>query len=108
MPEPRDKNLGPGEIGIPAGALADAGSQEVLRAWIVGGGLHVSLLPAFETPDMWAMLLVDVARHAARSYARESAYTEDEALARIVDMFEAEIARPTDVGTTAPRSQQGH
>ena len=32
---------------------------------------------------------VDVARHAARAYARESAYTEDEALTRIVDMFEA-------------------
>ena len=30
------------------------------------------------------------------------------ALARIVEMFEAEIARPTDLGNTAPRSQQGH
>ena len=28
--------------------------------------------------------------------ARESGYTEEEALTRIVDMFEAEIARPTD------------
>ncbi|MFN5713892.1 MAG: DUF5076 domain-containing protein, partial [Bradyrhizobium sp.] len=35
-------------------------------------------------------------------------YTEDEALARIVEMFEAEIARPTDMGQTKPRSQQGH
>ena len=35
-------------------------------------------------------------------------YTEDEALKRIIDMFEAEVARPTDMGTTAPRSQQGH
>ena len=46
--------------------------------------------------------------HAARAYARESEYTEDEALRRIVDMFEAEIARPTDMGSTTPRSQQGH
>ena len=66
------------------------------------------VLRAFEEPDMWGLLLVDVARHAARAYARESAYTEDEALARILDMFEAEIARPTDVGSTSPRSQQGH
>jgi hypothetical protein len=57
---------------------------------------------------MWGLLLVDIARHAARAYARESGYTEDEALSRIVDMFEAEIARPTDMGTTSPRSQQGH
>ena len=57
---------------------------------------------------MWGLVLVDIARHAARAYARESAYTEDEALTRIVDMFEAEIERPTDMGNTAPRSQQGH
>jgi hypothetical protein len=57
---------------------------------------------------MWGLLLVDVARHAARVYAREGAYNEDEALARIVDIFEAEIARPTGLGNTTPRSQQGH
>ena len=57
---------------------------------------------------MWGLLLVDIARHAARAYARESGYTEDDALTRIVDMFEAEIARPTDVGNTTTRSQQGH
>jgi len=58
------------------------------------------IAPAFG-PDSFA-------RHAARAYARESEYTEDEALRRIVDMFEAEVARPTDTGTTTPRSQQGH
>jgi predicted transcriptional regulator len=57
---------------------------------------------------MWGLLLVDIARHAARAYARETSYTEAEALARVVDMFEAEIARPTDIGKTTPRSQQGH
>ena len=29
----------------------------------------------------------------------------EQALAQIIEMFEAEIARPTDTGTTAPRSQ---
>ena len=58
--------------------------------------------------DAVEVLLVDLARHAARAYARESGYTEDEALTRIVDMFEAEINRPTDMGSTMPRSQQGH
>src|SRR5213078_1130065 len=48
---------------------------------------------ALEEPDMWGMLLVDIARHASRAYARESDYTEQEALARIIEMFEAEIAR---------------
>ena len=80
----------------------------ILRAFVVDGGLSIAFTRAFEEPDMWGLLLVDIARHAARAYAREAEYTEDEALTRIVDMFEAEINRPTDVGSTTPRSQQGH
>ena len=83
-------------------------ATEVLRAFVVDGGLSIAFTRAFEEPDMWGLLLVDIARHAARAYAKESACTEDEALARIIEMFEAEIARPTDVGNTTPRSQQGH
>ena len=81
---------------------------EILRTFVVDGGLSIAFTRAFEEPDMWGLLLVDIARHAARAYGRESGYSEDDALTRIVDMFEAEINRPTDVGTTTPRSQQGH
>ena len=83
-------------------------ATEVLRAFVLDGGLSIAFTRAFDEPDIWGLLLVDIARHAARAYARESEYTEDEALRRIVDMFEAEIARPTDTGSTMPRSQQGH
>jgi hypothetical protein len=81
---------------------------EVLRAFVLDGGLSIAFTRAFEEPDMWGLLLVDIARHAARAYARESDYTEEDALTRIIDMFEAEIARPTDLGETTPRSQRGH
>ena len=83
-------------------------ATEVLRTFVVDGGLSIAFTRAFEEPDMWGLLLVDIARHAARAYARESDYTEDEALTRIIDMFEAEIARPTDLGITTPRTQKGH
>jgi Domain of unknown function (DUF5076) len=83
-------------------------ATEVLRAFVVDGGLSIAFTRAFEEPDMWGLLLVDIARHAARAYSNESEYTEEEALARILDMFEAEIARPTDTGSTTPRSRQGH
>ena len=83
-------------------------ATEVLRAFVIDCGLSIAFTRAFEEPDMWGLLLVDIARHAARAYARESEFSEDEALSRIVEMFEAEIARPTDTGATAPRSQQGH
>ena len=80
----------------------------MLRAFVLDGGLSIAFTRAFEDPEMWGLLLVDIARHAARAYARESDYSEEEALGRILEMFEAELDRPTDVGTTTPRSQKGH
>ena len=93
---------------MPPDVMGRDDATEVLRAFVLDGGLSIAFTRAFEEPDMWGLVLVDIARHAARAYARESAYTEDEALTRIVDMFEAEIARATDIGNTVPRSQQGH
>jgi hypothetical protein len=93
---------------LPPDVMGRDDAIEILRAFVVDGGLSIAFTRAFEEPDMWGLLLVDIARHAARAYARENAFTEDEALTRIVDMFEAEIDRPTDLGDTEPRSQQGH
>jgi hypothetical protein len=99
---------GPKEQPLPPDVIGRDDATEVLRAFVLEGGLSIAFARAFDEPDIWGMLLVDIARHAARAYARESEFTEDEALRRIVDMFEAEIARPTDMGSTTPRSQQGH
>jgi hypothetical protein len=99
---------GPREQPLPPDVIGRDDATEVLRAFVVDGGLSIAFQRAFEEPDMWGMLLVDIARHAARVYAREGDYTEEDALRRIVDLFEAEIARPTDLGNTTPRSQQGH
>ena len=99
---------GPKEQPLPPDVMARDDAIEVLRAFVVDGGLSIAFTRAFEEPDMWGLLLVDIARHAARAYAKESEFTEDEALARIIDMFEAEIERPTDLGSTAARSQKGH
>ena len=99
---------GPKEQPLPPDVMGRDDATEVLRAFVLDGGLSIAFQRAFEEPDMWGLLLVDIARHAARAYSRESEYTEEEALSRIVEMFEAEIARPTDMGTTVPRSQQGH
>ncbi|HZC95030.1 MAG TPA: DUF5076 domain-containing protein [Bradyrhizobium sp.] len=99
---------GPNQQPLPPDVIDREDAHEVLRAFVVDGGLSIAFTRAFDEPDMWGLLLVDIARHAARAYARESGYTEDEALTRIVDMFDAEIARPTDQGSTTPRSKQGH
>ena len=99
---------GPKEQPLPPDVIGRDDATEVLRAFVLDGGLSIAFTRAFDEPDVWGLLLVEVARHAARAYGRESDLTEEEALKRIVDMFEAEVARPTDMGTTAPRSQQGH
>ena len=96
---------GPKEQPLPPDVMGRDDATEVLRAFVVDGGLSIAFTRAFEEPDMWGLMLVDIARHAARAYAQESSYTEEEALARVVDTFEAEIARPTDTGNTMPRSQ---
>jgi AcrR family transcriptional regulator len=99
---------GPKEQPLPPDVIGREDATEVLRAFVLDGGLSIAFQRAFEEPDVWGLLLVDVARHAARAYARETDLSEDEALSRIVEMFEAELARPTDPGTTTPRSQKGH
>src|SRR5436309_7497379 len=99
---------GPKEQPLPPDVIGRDDANEVLRAFVLDGGLSIAFTRAFEEPDVWGLLLVDIARHAARAYARESDYSEDEALARIVEMFQAELSRPTDTGTTSPRSKQGH
>src|ERR1700755_3204720 len=99
---------GPREQPLPPDVMGRDDATEVLRAFVLDGGLSIAFTRAFEEPDMWGLLLVDIARHGARAFAQESDDPEDEALGRIVDMFETEIARPTDPGNTTPRSQQGH
>jgi len=96
---------GPKQQPLPPDVEGREDATEVLRAFVLDGGLSIAFMRAFEEPDMWGLLLVDIARHAARAYSRESNYTEDEALERIVEMFESEIARPSDTGRTTERPQ---
>ena len=91
----------PNQLEPPPGARIDPSrSREVLRAWIVGEGLQVSMQPAFEDSSVWGILLVDVARHAARMYADQGDQTFEQALTKIRFMWDAETAKPTDMGST--------
>jgi hypothetical protein len=86
-------------LSVPPDALAKGG-HEVLRASIVEGGVSVALRRSFDDPFTWGVLLVDLARHAARIYALETDLSEDEALEQIRAGMEAELERPTDTGAT--------
>jgi Domain of unknown function (DUF5076) len=94
----------PNQIELPPNARDNEDAAEILRAWIVGGGLEVSLWPAFDEPEVWGVLLVDIARHVARMYADRGDVSEEQALAAVRKMFDAEWNRPTDLGTTRARN----
>src|SRR3954465_8588116 len=98
---------GPKEQPLPPDVLVRDDAIEILRVFVLDGGLSMAFQRAFDEPDMWGLLLVDLPAHAARAYARESEYTEEGALSRISGRAQAEIERPTDTGTRTPRGK-GH
>src|ERR1700735_1218986 len=65
---------GPKEQPLPPDVMGRDDATEVLGAVVLEGGLSIAFTRAFDEPDMWGLVLVDVARHAARAYARESDY----------------------------------
>ena len=79
----------------------EKGGHEVLRCFVVDGGLSIALRRSFDEPGTWGVLLADLARHAARIYALETGVGEDEALDAIKTMFDDEWSRPTDFGVTS-------
>ena len=85
---------------VPPAAL-EQGGVEVLRAAIVGGGLHVAIRRAFEDPEAWGMLIADITRHVARIYATEDKFREEQTIERIRAIYDAEMDAPTDPGSTS-------
>lgn len=84
----------------PPTALENGGTEVLRAAVLTDGNLQVTLRRAFDDPEVWGMLLADVARHAARIFAVETKVNEDTALERIRQLFDAELDSPTDLGTT--------
>src|SRR6185503_13665881 len=77
-------------LNVPPDVL-EKGGIEILRASVVDGAVSVALRRAFDDPFTWGVLLVDLARHAARVYAMETGTSEDDAMAEIRAGIEAEL-----------------
>jgi hypothetical protein len=76
-------------------ARSNPQAVEVLRVWAAPGApQQVTLRTTWKDAGGWGLLLVDVARHAAKAYAKEG-QDPGVALARIRQLFEAEWAAPT-------------
>jgi len=85
-----------GALEAPPLAREEPSAVEVLRIWSAPDGVQqLSLRTTWSDPGAWGLLLVDIARHAARAYARDG-IEEDVALARIHELFSAEWSDATD------------
>ena len=77
----------------------DTNAREVLRVWAVNGQSQECVLqPTWRDPAAWGLLLVDIARHAARAYALQGDQSEEQAMGRILAGLTAELSVPTDPG----------
>jgi len=77
-------------------ANADSNAVEVLRVWAAPGQpQQLTLRTTWNDAGAWGLLLADVARHAANAYGNEGA-DPNVVLARIRELFDAEMSSPTD------------
>ncbi|PZQ14943.1 MAG: DUF5076 domain-containing protein [Ancylobacter novellus] len=91
----------PKELAIPFAAHEAEEANEVLRAWIIDHGLHVSLQRGFEDPAVWGVLLSDIARHVAKIFETEGVCSDEEAREAIKATLDAEWDAPRESTTQA-------
>lgn len=81
---------------IPEVAQADGNAVELVRVWAASGKLHTSIATnVWKDPAAWGIMLVDLAKHAARAYERAEGADYEQTLARIKAGSDAEWRSPT-------------
>jgi hypothetical protein len=86
------------ELPIPPEAATRESAIELARIWVANGNQHVSLATGiWDDPAAWGLMLVDLARHIANSYAAMGGTSHEAVLARIRSGFDAEWSAATDV-----------
>ena len=88
------------ELPVPPAAKDAEQAAEVLRAWIIDGQLHLSAHRTFDKPEMWGVMLLDFANHAARMYEQQGVMTQRDAIMRITGAMRARMGGALDSGQT--------
>jgi hypothetical protein len=72
-------------------------SAEVLRAWIIAGGLEISIHPSHwkDRPEQWGRLLADAAEHMADAISEETGRSRSEVLKQITDSLRDFLEHPS-------------
>jgi len=87
---------------IPAAALRDNDSVEMLRVWIAEQKLHCSLKIGMYRETMnvpeetaWGVILADATRHIAKAMEEKYAVNQSDVIKKIRDKFLQELGDPT-------------
>jgi hypothetical protein len=85
------------ELPIPPDATGTKDAAELIRGWIIDGGLQCSLLPTIwaDQPETWGMLLADIAQHVSDVVSAQGHFSKQQILSGIVNRFTSEISEPT-------------
>ncbi len=75
----------------------EQGGLEILRAAIVGGGLHVMLRPVFDDTRIWGRVLADIARQLSHAYQHQGRGSAADVIAGIRAGFEADLNQPPEL-----------
>lgn len=98
----------PRELPVPRPVIEDPDAIELVRIWAAQGQQHDSLATGvWADPANWGVLLVDLARHVANAYSQTTAITQDDAVRRLREGFDAEWTFATDdpTGTVDPEGE---
>ncbi|WP_294541899.1 DUF5076 domain-containing protein [uncultured Rhodoblastus sp.] len=88
------------ELAAPPDVEANGGT-EILRLFITGESLSLTVQRGFANPEVWGQVLARLARHISTVYDRETPIGEARALAVIVASFDAALNRKAlDPGAT--------
>jgi len=88
------------DLPVPGDVAADAKAVEVFRAWVANDGLICAVRPTtWKDPSAWGIVLADAARHVANAIRDEVGDEPSVTVAKIREMFNRELAAPTDEPT---------
>ena len=82
---------------VPKEVTADPDAEDLVRVWRNRDGQVFSVrVEHWEDPAAWGILLADLARHIARSYAEAGLRAEDAALRRLLAGLRVELPNEGD------------
>jgi len=88
------------DLAVPSEVDPDSKAREVLRAWVVNGGLVCALRPeTWADASSWGIVLADVTRHVANAVRDLKGDDPVITAERIKAVYNSELTGPTDEPT---------